>query len=104
MKAVWILTSPTYVSQHEDAPFDAVIVGVFATREAAEAYRDNATPPVTDGKIVDWTVEGNEPEVANLGLASNSQILHELRTRIEVDHYNGGMGLEYSTVGGRGDR
>ena len=64
--SVFILTSPTYVAGYEDAPFDAIIVGVFATREAAENYRDNATPPVTDGKIVQWGVEG-DAETAPVG-------------------------------------
>jgi hypothetical protein len=56
--SVFILTSPTYVRENEDAPFDDVIVGVFATRLAAETYKADATPPVTDGKIVQWGVEG----------------------------------------------
>lgn len=50
---VWILTSPTYT---EGAALDGV-VGVFATREAAEHFRDHAIPPVTDGAIAEWAVE-----------------------------------------------
>lgn len=46
--SVWVLTSPTYT--------DSPLVGVFATREAAEQYRDYATPPVTDGDITEWMV------------------------------------------------
>lgn len=55
--SVFILTSNTYVRDHEEANFDDVIVGVYITREAAEDYRHNATPPVADGKIVEWAVQ-----------------------------------------------
>ena len=54
---MFILTSNTYVRDHEEANFDDVIVGVYITREAAEDYRHNATPPVADGKIVEWAVQ-----------------------------------------------
>jgi hypothetical protein len=37
----------------------------------------------------------------NLGLAMTRELLAELRTRIMIDYYNGGGGLEYTTVGGR---
>lgn len=57
--SVFILTSPTYVRE-EDAPFDDVIVGVFVTRLAAETYKADATPPVDDGKIVKWGVQGGD--------------------------------------------
>jgi hypothetical protein len=55
--SVFVLTSETY--KMDDAPFDEnLIVGVFATRADAEAYKEGANPPVTDGKIVEWSVEG----------------------------------------------
>lgn len=40
-------------------------------------------------------------EGPRLGLAMTGELLDELRARIEVDYYNGGGGLEYSTKGGR---
>ena len=57
--SVWVLTSPTYKAEpHENfATFaERAIVGIYATQEAAESYRDNATPPVTDGVITNWGV------------------------------------------------
>jgi hypothetical protein len=38
---------------------------------------------------------------ANLGLATTGQLLDEVGTRIEIDYYSGGGGLDYTTVGGR---
>ena len=38
---------------------------------------------------------------ANLGLATTAQLLDEIRTRIEIDYFAGGGGLDYTTVGGR---
>lgn len=37
----------------------------------------------------------------NLGLATTRELLAEITARIEVDGYNGGGGLDYTTVGGR---
>jgi hypothetical protein len=37
----------------------------------------------------------------NLGLATTRQLLDEIRTRIELDYYRGGGGLDYTTTGGR---
>lgn len=42
-----------------------------------------------------------ENEGPRLGLAMTSELLDELRARIDVDYHNGGGGLEYSTVKGR---
>ena len=36
-----------------------------------------------------------------LGLATTSELLEEIRSRIETDYYAGGGGLGYSTVKGR---
>lgn len=36
-----------------------------------------------------------------LGLATTRDLLDEIRSRIEVDYFVGGGGLDYSTVGGR---
>ena len=61
----------------DDAPFDDnLIVGVFATREAAESYRDNAVGPVTDGKIVEWGVSGrHRPAWRENRMTDHSDIL-----------------------------
>jgi hypothetical protein len=42
-----------------------------------------------------------EQERPLLGLATTRQLLDELRTRIEIDYFAGGGGLDYSTVTGR---
>lgn len=42
-----------------------------------------------------------EQERPLLGLATTRELLDELSTRIEIDYFNGGGGLDYSTVGGR---
>lgn len=36
-----------------------------------------------------------------LGLAKTGELLDELRSRIEIDYFVGGGGLDYTTVGGR---
>jgi hypothetical protein len=57
--SVFVLTSPTYKFQRDDGSpeqHDDVIVGLFASKESAESYRDNAVGPVTDGKITEWGV------------------------------------------------
>lgn len=58
--SVWVLTSPTYKRVLGDAaslrPTGDNIIGIYATEEAAESYRDNATPPVADGVITNWGV------------------------------------------------
>lgn len=52
--SVWVLTSPTYLGPtHLE---DTVVVGVFATREAAVHFTRIAIPPVTDGVITEWAV------------------------------------------------
>lgn len=59
LSSVWVLTSATYkLEPGEDllGP-DENIVGVFASREAAESYRDNAQSPVRDGVITEWIVD-----------------------------------------------
>lgn len=38
---------------------------------------------------------------SNLGLATTQELLDELRSRIELDYFAGGGGLQYTTVGGR---
>jgi hypothetical protein len=56
--SVFVMTSNVYGEPEPGAPFDQNrVVGVYATREAAEAYRDNAIPPVEDAKIVEWGVQ-----------------------------------------------
>lgn len=40
-------------------------------------------------------------ELANLGLATTGQLIDEIRSRVEVDYFAGGGGLEYTTVRGR---
>ena len=52
--SVFVLTSRTYKTTPED--WDNVIVGIYATREAAESYRDNSVLPVVDGEITEWGV------------------------------------------------
>jgi hypothetical protein len=52
LMSVFALESPTYLSDEQLSP----LIGIYATREAAESYRDNATPPVTDGVITEWGV------------------------------------------------
>ncbi len=44
---------------------------------------------------------GELGEVANLGLATTGQLIDEIRSRVEVDYFAGGGGLEYTTVRGR---
>lgn len=41
---------------------------------------------------------------ANLGIATTEELLTELRARIRMDYWNGGGGLQYSTVNGRPER
>lgn len=44
-----------------------------------------------------------EDEGPKLGLATTRQLLEEIKTRIDMDWYNGGGGLNYTTVEGRPD-
>lgn len=37
----------------------------------------------------------------NLGLATTEELLNEIKARIEVDYFQGGGGMQYSTVKGR---
>jgi hypothetical protein len=58
-QSIWILTSPTYkMANTEDADHRDVIVGLFASKELAEEYRDTANAPVTDGTITEWSLDG----------------------------------------------
>jgi hypothetical protein len=43
----------------------------------------------------------SEEPKANLGLATTRELLQELESRIRIDYYRGGGGLNYSTVKGR---
>ena len=51
--------------------------------------------------LVAKVIELTEPYEAHLGLATTRQLLDELRTRIEVDYFVGGGGLDYTTMSGR---
>ena len=51
-------------------------------------------------EVAERLAEQDEP---HLGLATTWQLLDELRARIEVDYYNGGGGLQYTTKDGRPD-
>ena len=53
LQSVWILTSPSGINAHESG-----VVGLFPSHGKATEYRDNATPPVTDGEILEWGLEG----------------------------------------------
>lgn len=44
--------------------------------------------------------EETKPQ-ANLGLATTEELLNEIRSRIEIDYFSGGGGLQYTTVDGR---
>lgn len=52
----------------------------------------------TAGFLREYDEAVNRP---NLGLATTRELLDELRARIESDGYNGGGGLDYTTVGGK---
>ncbi len=56
--SVFLLTSKTYLT--DPTEWDNVVVGVFVSREAAQNYMDNAEPPVSDGVITKWGIEGAE--------------------------------------------
>jgi hypothetical protein len=51
-------------------------VGLFVSREAAESYRDNAIPPVTDGKITEWNI--SDVIVGPGGMLRATEILQSL--------------------------
>lgn len=61
----------------------------------------------TEAVLVSLAADAGEIELtgdgprANLGLATTQQLLDEITTRIRIDYYSGGGGLDYTTVGGR---
>jgi hypothetical protein len=73
--------------------------GVFESTRCA-AILDSTLEWLRGQEAVGRAIAGCTPG-ANLGLATTRELLDELRTRIEVDYFAGGGGLEYSTVAGR---
>ena len=65
--------------------------GVFDSERATEIYKALE-------KVITTEASWSEP---HLGLARTRQLLDELTSRIRVDYFAGGGGLDYSTVKGR---
>lgn len=62
----------------------------------ATSHAVGPTVRLPEGVLVPCT----EP---HLGLATTQQLIDEITTRIKIDYYAGGGGLDYSTVKGRPD-
>ena len=70
--------------------WDETPTGVFDSERAVEA----------GDKLLAFIAAQDGPK---LGMATTKQLLDEVATRIEMDYYAGGGGLDYSTVTGRPD-
>ena len=71
--------------------------GVFDSVRAAEIGE------ALEGVIAAAHTDGTLCTDPHLGLAMTQQLLDELTSRIRVDYFAGGGGLDYSTVKGRPD-
>ena len=86
----------------EDPLRKVIFQGVGAASACWEHLEGGVFDDRAAAHVADQLVDYIRPLIgANLGLATNRQILDELRARIEIDYYSGGGGLDYSTVGGR---
>ena len=68
--------------------WDEIPTGVFDSEQASEVGE----------ALLAFIASQDGPK---LGMATTRQLLAEVATRIQVDYYAGGGGLEYSTVAGR---
>lgn len=66
------------------------------TPEGAGVFDSTRAKAIGDEVVARLRARENEPR---LGCATTRQLLDEITTRIEIDGYNGGSGLDYRTVG-----
>jgi len=89
----------------EDRAMDEPQASDWSTRKRCDHICLLDDEHVERGEVHQYGYEIPSPRLSddkpNLGLATTRELLDELRTRIEVDYYVGGGGLDYSTVNGR---
>lgn len=82
----------------ESAIFQALGAASMCWSESPKGIFDSTKAKEIGDALI---AELNSQEKPNLGLATSRELLKEITTRIEIDYYAGGGGLDYSTVKGR---
>ncbi len=82
----------------ESAIFQALGAASMCWSETPKGVFDSTRAKAIGEALVEFL---HQREGARLGMATTGSLLDEIKTRIEIDYYVGGGGLDYTTVTGR---